>query len=340
MKLNPRRLFEPFHSHISMEWLLKMTKMKIFLPFYHTISEVRLPHISNLYLIRSTSQFIKDLDFLCNYYEPVSIDQLFKIISNQKQINRPVFHITFDDGLREFYTIIAPILEKRGIPATVFVSTNFIDNKAMCFKSKVSLIIEYINSSSETWWHKEFSDIFETSFTDIQQIKQRLLRLIYDEQSLLNPVAKTININFHDYLKKVQPYLNSKEITDLLYRGFTIGSHILDHPFFKELSINDQKNQITESFKFLVEKFNLTNKYFSFPFSDVGVDAQLFNWLYSVENCRLSFGTLGLKDDSSRFHLHRNQMDSNNKSADKLIKSEYSYYLLKAIINMNKIIVR
>ena len=340
VKRNLRKLFDPFHKQIAMEWLIKISKRKILLPLYHTISESRLPHISNLYSVRNIELFYEDIEFLCKYYEPVSIDDLFEIVSNRKKTGKPIFHLTFDDGLREFYTIVAPILEEKGIPATVFLNSDFIDNRDMFYRYKVSLIIEFINSSDETWWHGDLSSIFGLQFANIQQIKQRLLSLTYKEKALIDPIAKLADINFSDFLTEFQPYLNSGDITDLINRGFTIGSHSSDHPLFNELTISEQKNQVSNSFEYLETKFNLTNKYYSFPFNDEGVEAQLFNWLYNEENCRLSFGISGLKDDISKYHLHRVPMEGVNDPADKLIKSEYLYFLLKAIVNKNKIMKR
>src|SRR5690606_1022006 len=132
--------------------------------------------------------------------------------------------------------------------------------------------------------------------------------------------------------------LSTAEILELQSRGFTFGAHSKDHPFFRDLSINAQKKQVSEDFTFLQQKFGITDKYFSFPFSDEGVKTEFFNYLYREENCKLSFGISGLKDDISKFHLHRIPIEGSLIPASTLIKSEYSYFMMKKPFNKNKII--
>ncbi|WP_262708643.1 polysaccharide deacetylase family protein [Natronoflexus pectinivorans] len=59
-----------------------------------------------------------------------------------------IFHLTFDDGLSEIYHETIPILEKKGIPATIFLNTGFIDNKKMFYRFKSSLVIESIKGQN------------------------------------------------------------------------------------------------------------------------------------------------------------------------------------------------
>ncbi|OQX99796.1 MAG: hypothetical protein B6I24_01630 [Bacteroidetes bacterium 4572_128] len=326
-----------FSKKIPNNFFIKITRRKILLPFYHTISDVKLPHISNLYSIRNTKLFLKDLEYFCKFYKAISINELFEITSNNKILKKPVFHMSFDDGLKEFYTVIAPILEKKGIPATVFLNTDFIDNKKLFFRYKVSLIIEKINSKKEKFILKDFDEIFKINFKNKDTLLKKLLSIKYKEKFILEKIAKKININFNDFLCKNQPYLNKIEIKNLLNRGFTIGSHTLDHPNLKELNFQNQKIQIFKSFEFLKKEFFLKEKYFSFPFSDDEIKIELFNYLYNVENCKMSFGISGLKDDFSKFNLHRIPMENNNKSAEEIIKFEYFYFILKYFLKKNKI---
>jgi len=323
---------------LPLNWLIQLSKRKILLPFYHTVSDNRLPHISNLYGIKNTKSFSKDIDFFCKHYNPISIDELYSITFSQKKLNRPAFHLTFDDGLNEFYTVIAPILERKGIPATVFVNTGFIDNTDLFYRYKISLAIEQINLSNK---FDKLKDIFPNqglkSFNK-QEVIGLLLRLSYPDRTTIDQICEILNVDYKSYLQTSQPYLSTDEIFNLINRGFTIGSHSVDHPHFWELSIEEQKNQVNQSFSCL-EKIGIKNdRYFSFPFSDDGVHSQFFHWLYKDQECKLSFGISGLKDDFTKFHLHRIPMEGTSASANELIKSEYLYYLLKSPLGKNKIL--
>ncbi len=317
--------------------LLKVSSKKILLPFYHAVSDVYLPHISNLYTVRNTSLFEKDLDFFCKNYLPISTDELYAITSENRALNKPVFHLSFDDGLKQVYHEIAPILERKGIPASIFLNSQFIDNKALFFRYKASLIIEYVKSNDVGSKIVLLEAILGKRIAKKKEFISLVLSLKYYDADKINQMALALNIDFEEFLKDYQPYLNSYEIASLIKRGFTIGSHSIDHPYFKLIDIKEQKRQVIEAAKFIESNFDLTNRYFSFPFSDDGISKQLFQWLFNEERFKLSFGVSGLKQDVYSSHLHRIPIEASSDSAEKIVKTEYLYFLLKQIVNKNKI---
>ncbi len=326
------KLITPFFSQ---NILIKLTGQKLILPFYHTISEQRLPHISNLYQIRSTKQFEKDLDYLCKYFKPISIQELDNIVCNNKVISKPSFHLTFDDGLKEIYTEIAPILERKGIPATFFINTDFVDNKSLFYRYKVSLIIERMITHEGS--RINLLKYFNHGELTLNEIKNRLLSFDFNDTPVIDSIADLIELDFSDYLKIHQPYLIKKQLIELLDKGFSLGSHSLNHPNFKVIDINEKKRQINESFKYLEKELNIKEFYFSFPFSDESVDIEFMDWLYNKANCKLSFGISGIKYDYSKYHIHRIPLEQEAIKVADIIKSEYLYFIVKYFFNKNRI---
>lgn len=327
----------PFSKLFSQKRLVSWTKRKTIFPFYHTISNEELPYISNLYPLRTIDQFTKDLDFLCDNYNPIHIDEVLERIASDQKDEAPAFHISFDDGLKETYEVIAPILEERNIPATFFVNTEFIDNKKMFYRYKIGVLLEHLKK-------KEFADkgpLIASLLKDKSKwkndISNSLLHLIYQDQDIIEEMASVLKVDFKKWLSVNKLYLTSAQIEDLIKRGFTIGSHSKDHPRFKYLNLASQKKQIEESFLELKKHFNIENHFFSFPFGDENVSKELFDWMSNEMNCKLSFGVSGIKDDYSPIHLHRIPMDECEGSPEQFIKTEYVYYMIKSIFNRNQI---
>ena len=123
------------------ERLCNYVKPVIIHPFYHTVSDEYLPHIHPLYTPKNRLEFMKDIDFLSRHFEPVNIDTVYSYVKQMKLPPKNVFHLSFDDGLRGVYDIIFPLLYRKGIPATVFINTGFIDNKELFYRHKVALLI-------------------------------------------------------------------------------------------------------------------------------------------------------------------------------------------------------
>ena len=68
--------------------------------------------------------FEQQLDFLHQHgFTPISIDQLLHAQeTGHKHVQKPVL-LTFDDATEDNYTYLFPILQKRRVPALIFIIT-------------------------------------------------------------------------------------------------------------------------------------------------------------------------------------------------------------------------
>lgn len=290
----------------------------VFLPFYHVVSNKNLPYILN-YPYRNESDFEKELDFFLKYFKPVPLDYL---IGNEKK-NKPVMHLSFDDGLRECAEIVAPILIKKGIPATFFVNTAFIDNKQLFHRYKAGFILSAFEKLP-----KERAKKINQNFVDF---KSNLLQTAYSEKNTLDKIAAELGIHWNDVLSEFQPYLSLQQLRELQEQGFTIGGHSHEHPEFYRISDKEKTREIKKSMDWLHENLNVSLKVFSFPFTDSGIPLTIFDQVKNERLCDLTFGTAGLKYDEVAFHFQRYPVEQNGNFANNL-KSEYVYFFLRKLV--------
>lgn len=289
-----------------------MTGEKLVLPFYHAVSDNTPAHLNNLYDVRSVADFEADLDYLLQHFKPISLQELIELKKNGQTPKEPCFHLTFDDGLREVYDVIVPSLIKRKMPATFFINTDFIDNKKLFYRFKASILAEQLAANG-------------------------MLDLNCNEEEDIDSFAKTLGVNFDEYLEKEKPYLSTSQINELIEKGFTIGAHSKNHPLYKLISEKEQIEQTLGSLVVLRQQFSLDYSVFSFPFTDDGVGHSFFKAIQSKID--LTFGSAGVKRDSVEFNLQRVPME-NVDSAEELIKTQYMYCLLKKLVGKNKIVRR
>lgn len=81
---------------------------------YHSVTELEVPY------------FEAQVKMLKESYTVVSLEELVKGVQEGTLEDRCVA-VTFDDGFLDNYTNAFPVLQRYGIPATFFVSTQFID---------------------------------------------------------------------------------------------------------------------------------------------------------------------------------------------------------------------
>ena len=242
--------------------LIRVTGKKIIFPFYHLISDEEVPHIKHLYKVRTSKEFIKDLDFLLNHYNPISINDYLESLKNEKPLPGNCFLLSFDDGLREFHDVAAPILRQKGIPAVCFLNSAFIDNKDLFYRYKASVLIDRLSQAKD---QEVIKGWFLKNGLPFAADYHGLLQVTYKNRHLLDELAEKAGVDFGDYLQKQRPYLDSAQISSLILEGFAFGSHSIDHPEYRFMEETEQIRQTTESLRIIAETFRDQGKIVLFP---------------------------------------------------------------------------
>jgi len=309
--------------------LKKIANHSFVAPFYHTISDDYLPHAAQLYKVKTIQQFKDDLDYLLKHFNPISLQDLHQYIQQHAQLPKNRFFLSFDDGFAECETIIAPILKQKGIPATFFVNSAFVDNRNLMYRCKASLLVNQLVEGKE-------DDIGK------QALAFQMMQVTYDNPQPFMYFGKQLNVSFKNYLRKKQPYLSSKQIKNLYKQGFDIGSHSHDHPWFRDISYEQQERQVTRSLRTLRSIVPSISS-FSFPFSDDGITATLLKFIYN-QNITLTFACAGVKQDETIHHVQRLAMevkvDAKKQAivaAPQLLSKAFLSYGMKKIVHKHKV---
>jgi peptidoglycan/xylan/chitin deacetylase (PgdA/CDA1 family) len=308
---------------------------EITLPFYHVVSDCELPHIKHLYRYRDVKTFNNDLEFLLKHFEAVDLQTLMEVVSNGNQVIKPSFHLTFDDGFSECYEIIMPILWAKGVPATFLLCTDFLDNKDMFFKNKISVLLE--NRDIGELEIKEIKN-FLSSKNIVVKVKDdsNVLSLFeWKNIHIVDDVCALFGVDIPGYLEKEKPYLTSEQVGKMLANGFTIGSHSLNHPLFSEITLEEQCRQVFESFEFLKKQFFLDYFVFAFPHSDINVRYSFYEATDSY--VELYLGTDRMKADCVKKSRQRFSMENRHLSAEEIFKQNYLLKMYEKIISRNLI---
>jgi peptidoglycan/xylan/chitin deacetylase (PgdA/CDA1 family) len=330
--------YNPLTAFFSLRTLITLSGQRLVLLAYHTVCDEIPVHIKHLYQPRTAKAFEEDMEYLLRYYEPVDLNGILQMLQNGLPSRKNYFFVTFDDGLSGFYHHAVPILLKKGIPATCFLNSDFIDNKDLFYRFKISIIIEEIQKHKDNpgFW-KNFHELKEKYSIPAGYYRKVLLNLNQSHSGFISTVADMLNIDFNDYLKKNQPYLTGQQIDELIDKGFHFGGHSIDHPDFCRLSENEIVRQAVQSTREISEKFNLKYHAFAFPYTDFGITKSTFNKIYAEGNIDVTFGSAGIKHDDVKRNLQRIPVEEFNLTIDKRLKADYFYYLIKGLFFRNTI---
>jgi len=331
-----RRRIATIARRLSLEGMIRLTGQPHIFPFYHVVSDWHLPHIRHLYRYRRVDEFEKDLEQMLTYYEPVSLSDFLRITDHglqkpKKGKRKRLMVLTFDDGLVECHQTIAPILKRKGVPATFFLNNYFIDNRGLFYRYRASLVIDKIISDCKA---REKAAEFLTIPEDRIEVAIGMIK--YDQHALLDRLAREVEVDFVDYLREYPVYMNSQQVKELVDWGFEIGGHSPEHADFSMLDPKEIVARVKVSIEDLRQRFGTSYSYFSFPFTSCGVPREIINTLMEEHHVKVLLGTSGLKKTGKHGFIQRIPMEVFDMPALDALKGEYLYYLLKKPIFSNR----
>lgn len=334
--LNIKKLLLPAHAPVLFKQLKKLAKINPLIVNYHVVSDLRLPHIINLYNYRNIKKFSEDLDFYIKNFTPIGLPEFLDHVNNNTALPKNSLLLTFDDGFREIYDVVAPILLSKNLTATIFLTSNFVDNKELGYDNKKSLLIDYLQQPANLKTYKQVCPLLNLENSNLNKIKKAVLSIKYDERTLVDKIASEINLDFNAFLSEKRPYLISEQVQELIKKGITFGAHSIDHPRFAELPIEQQINQAKSSIQFVTDNFNLHYKVFAFPYSDIRLTSTFFEKISSFVEA--TFGTSGLLEDQIINNFQRISVEKYRFSAKKVVR----FHFVKKIIyrKMNKDMIK
>ncbi|MBD8082536.1 polysaccharide deacetylase family protein [Chryseobacterium caseinilyticum] len=285
------------------------------LPVYHNVSNEHLPHLKHIINYKNEKEFEADLDCLSKHFQWVTFDEFKDYVKGNFKPKKKIALLTFDDGYREFYDVVIPILKRKGIYAMNFINPAFTDNKDLMFRCKVSLL--------------------KDKFQQIHYEDKFLLKLKYQDTKTINDLAMQFEVDFEDYLKEKRPYLSSDELYQIRNKGFGISSHGWNHPLYHDLPLSEQLENTFQGYSYMKEN-GFHYESFAFPFTDFGVEKVFFDTLFKNEDFFCTFGSAGVKTDSVAHNFQRIPMET-GENARMILKKEISYFRFKKHLNKNHI---
>ncbi len=320
-------------------WLIRLSGQRLIVPVYHLIADEAPSHVQHLYPIKNVQDFIRDLDFLLKHYEPIDFFTLKELARSGQAPAKNAFILTFDDGLREFHEVIAPILREKGIPAICFLNSDFVDNRGLFYRYKASLLLDAFAKDAALGRQDGVVDWLQRHAQgSSNRLRDTLLSVSYQNRAVLDELAGLIHCDFNQYLREQRPYLDSSQIAALKAQGFYFGAHSCDHPEYRFLSLNEQLRQTRDSVAAVCRQFDLPYRAFAFPFTDYQVSDVFFSKVLEEEQIvEVSFGCAGLKQEAFPGHLQRIPLEMASLGAKAIINTEYLYFLIKAPLGKNVI---
>lgn len=212
---------------------------------YHRIGDRQQPRDDHLVAALGARLFEAQLAHLARHYRPVPASGLLDAVRARRRGERIPVAITFDDDLRSHLTHATPILERRGIPATFFVSGASREGPAAFWWERLQAVFDrglvaeeelvqildlpgsVLRRPEPTPIRRIAAAVQEMPREDRARASQRLLELLGSDPSdvglrdheLRAMAGRGFELGFHTLRHHALPSLDDDELADALRSG-------------------------------------------------------------------------------------------------------------------------
>ncbi|WP_335942070.1 polysaccharide deacetylase family protein [Fusobacterium polymorphum] len=316
-------------------------KSEVTVVMYHYVRDLknsRYPNIKGL----DIEKFKKQIKFFKENYNFVRIEDLIEYYKNPKEKELPekAILLTFDDGYKDHYTYVLPVLLENNIQGSFYIPTKCFQDKKVLDVNKIHFILEscigkeerilkeieeYLEKNKDSRISHSYNDYFKEYAVDSRFDKKeiifikRMLQVVLPEDYR----EKLVDILFKKYVCTLgdkiiserafweELYLTPEQIRMMEKLGMHIGFHSHNHVWLNSLSKEEQEFQIKSSINYFKEIGVKTEKMtISYPYGGYNKETIKLMEEYKIP---LGFTTevrkINLENDS---FLELPRMDTND----------------------------
>ncbi len=230
---------------------------------YHGVDPIQDPRLNFDGFQVPPEVFAAQLDHLKRHYTVRPLAEVVDGLLGRCPLPPRAVAITFDDGYANNLAVAAPLLRARGLPATFFVTTGFLDG------------------THQPWWYRVRAACLpaeairrEAALKDLPAA-QREVELAKLPATGPGPYA----------------FLDWAAARELVRQGFTVGPHTLTHPALARETPDVQRREIMESVRRVAEETGCAPDVFSYPYGgDRAHDDAVAGWVRAA-GCRAALTT-------------------------------------------------
>lgn len=239
---------------------------KLLVLVYHRI----LPQIkfNPLYTIISLDAFIRQIDILVQRYPVISLNDVIKQRQSGRAKAKTQVVLTFDDGYRDNYEIVFPVLKQKGLPATFCLVTDYIDSGRPLWDWEVITLL----TNNKT--------IKNIAIVDKIIYKKRLESRIsfafraFKKMKYINPEIRQKVINFLNEQSKnefMSDFVDNscmtwEQVVKMSQEGMEIGAHGISHRSLSRIPFMEAADEVRKSKEVIEDKIKKPCIHFAFPF--------------------------------------------------------------------------
>ena len=207
--------------------------------------------------------FEAQLKYLGKHFFIVPLESILQKVTTPNSALSHHVALTFDDGLRNHYTVVYPILKRLGIPATFFVCPGLIESGQWLWTHETRERLRLLSSEQRAVLCRNV----QAPRSNVDEMMAWMKSLTPNLRKSVEGAIRAVTPDFEPTAQQREQYdvMTWEELSSLDPTLVTIGSHTVNHPMLTTLSPVDLSYEIRESRRWLEERLQRPVEHFCYP---------------------------------------------------------------------------
>lgn len=197
----------------------------------------------------------RQFTYLRTHFRVVPLLQLAERLGSGGEFDRNTVALTIDDGRRNCYEFLFPLLREFKLPATFFVVSSFIQGQDWIWTDKVLWLSEQSPAPEELTQGK-----LDLVFGTLNRLRPE------DRNARIETMAKRAGVSIPREAPAKYAPCSWSELAEMAGSGLVeIGSHTVSHPILSSISDEESWSELTQSRIQIAEGIGRDIRCFCFP---------------------------------------------------------------------------
>lgn len=232
---------------------------------YHRFSESRQAGYT------SRENFEEQLRYLKQYHTVLTLNDIVSARLEQKPVAPNAVVLTIDDGFLDFYSIAFPLLQQYQLPATLFVTTGFINGDLWLWPDKVSWLLA-VNAEPKRNVVIGSLELAPGAFSAhrVAETWQRLIDYLLtvadaEKHRLIAELSQQLLVELPARAPDHYQACSWQQLREMQQAGIEIGGHTVTHPSLGQVPEAEVRREIEGCRDMLIEHLGEQARPFCYP---------------------------------------------------------------------------
>lgn len=250
---------------------------------YHRVSPrgVGVPDYSPNGMTVTPAEFEMQMRFLRRHYDVLPLSQIIAAVRGERPFTPNMCAVTFDDGWQDVYEYAFPLLKKYSIPATIYLTTGFIDGKSWFWEERSKYLLALIHNAAQQ----------DPSASILESTRPELGRFGLDDLLKVRPNMLPAFLTQHgrrikqwdvdrrnDLMQSLErlageiapsaprPFMNWDEVQEMSRHDIEFDNHTVSHPVLSDLATDQTLSELKDAASQIQARLGRAPVNFAYPY--------------------------------------------------------------------------